>query len=273
MIYAPDDAIVVADAQLSFHADYKRSGTDLILSGDAHEYVLHDHFKGAHRAPLASPDGARLTAADIVKALVGEVDVAQAANNPAASQMIGHVTKLQGSAGVIRNGVSVILNMGDNVEKGDVVESGAGSGHFARGHDRQRRHLRHRSRRPADGQWRPRPVRIRALQPVEHGRGRAHNFRLQHQPRHHRPQAVLQNQLGVGCDLDRGDARQRYLAEAGRSRDPAAEEPGRQLAARERFHRQPACWCRVVPLLLRASIKRCDMPGNPVGWLARWRRY
>ena len=41
--------------------------------------------------------------------------------------MIGHVTKLAGSATVIRNGVSIILNMGDNVEKGDVVQSGSNS--------------------------------------------------------------------------------------------------------------------------------------------------
>ncbi len=41
--------------------------------------------------------------------------------------MIGHVTKLAGSATVIRNGVSIILNNGDNVEKGDVVQSGSNS--------------------------------------------------------------------------------------------------------------------------------------------------
>src|SRR6185437_2251768 len=74
----------------------------------------------------ASPDGAHLTA-DIVKALVGEVEVSQAGAVPSASQVIGHVTKMQGSATIIRNGVSIILNLGDNVEKGDVVESGANS--------------------------------------------------------------------------------------------------------------------------------------------------
>ena len=41
--------------------------------------------------------------------------------------MIGHVTKLVGTATAIRNGVSIILNQGDNVEKGDVVQSGSGS--------------------------------------------------------------------------------------------------------------------------------------------------
>ena len=124
--HAPAGAIIVPDAQLLFHADFSRSGTDLILSKDHHEYVVHDYFMGEKRAPLASPDGAHLTA-DIVKALVGEVEVSQAGNAPVASQVIGHVTKLQGSATAIRNGVSIIVNMGDNVEKGDVVESGASS--------------------------------------------------------------------------------------------------------------------------------------------------
>jgi len=37
------------------------------------------------------------------------------------------VTKLTGSATAIRNGVSIVLNTGDNVNKGDVVQSGSGS--------------------------------------------------------------------------------------------------------------------------------------------------
>ena len=46
---------------------------------------------------------------------------------PAAGHIIGHVTKLVGTATAVRNGVSVILNNGDNVEKGDVVQSGSDS--------------------------------------------------------------------------------------------------------------------------------------------------
>ncbi|HTP93378.1 MAG TPA: hypothetical protein VMJ52_16660, partial [Xanthobacteraceae bacterium] len=125
--HAPADSIVIPDAHLLFHGDFKRSGVDLILSEDGRELVLHDYFKGDKRAPLASPDGAHLTGS-LVDALVGHVQVAQAGGAAAtASQMIGHVTKLQGSATVIRNGVSIILNMGDNVEKGDTVQSGSNS--------------------------------------------------------------------------------------------------------------------------------------------------
>jgi len=123
--HAPADAIVVPDAQFLFHADFKRSGVDLILSQDDRELVLHDYFKGQKHAALASPDGAHLTG-DIVDALTGYVQVSQAGGpDPGANHVIGHVTKLVGSATVVRNGVSIILNMGDNVEKGDVVQSGS----------------------------------------------------------------------------------------------------------------------------------------------------
>jgi fibronectin-binding autotransporter adhesin len=124
--HVPLDAIVVPDAQLLFGGEFKRAGVDLVLSGDGREFVLHDYFKGEKHAPLASPDGAHLTG-DLVNALAGQVQIAQAGGNAAAGQVIGHVTKLAGTATAIRNGVSIILNNGDNVEKGDVVASGSDS--------------------------------------------------------------------------------------------------------------------------------------------------
>src|SRR6202035_22524 len=69
---------------------------------------------------------ARLTG-DIVNALSGHVEYAQADGSASVGKIIGHVTKLVGTATAVRNGVSIILNNGDNVEKGDVVESGADS--------------------------------------------------------------------------------------------------------------------------------------------------
>ena len=124
--HAPADAIIVPDTQLLFNGDFKRSGVDLILSRDGHELVLHDYFKGEKRASLSSPDGAHLTG-DIVGALTGHTEYAQADGSASAGKVIGHVTKLTGSASAIRNGVSIILNNGDNVEKGDVVQSGSNS--------------------------------------------------------------------------------------------------------------------------------------------------
>ena len=124
--HIPPGAIVVPDTQLLFNGEYKRSGVDLILSRDHHELVLQDYFKGEKHAALASPEGAYLTG-DIVNALTGHVEYAQAGGAVAAATVIGHVTKITGSATAIRNGVSVILNNGDNVEKGDVVQAGSDS--------------------------------------------------------------------------------------------------------------------------------------------------
>lgn len=124
--HAPANAVIVPDAHLLFGADFKRSGVDLVLSNDGNEFVVHDYFKGEKRAPLASPDGAHLTG-DIVNALTGQVEYAQAGGGAAAAQIIGHISKLSGSATCIRNGVSIILNNGDDVQKGDVVQSGSNS--------------------------------------------------------------------------------------------------------------------------------------------------
>ncbi|MGJ4892143.1 VCBS domain-containing protein [Bradyrhizobium sp. HKCCYLRH3099] len=124
--HAPADAIVVPDAHFLFSADFKRSGVDLILSSDGRDLVLPDYFKGEKRAPLASPDGAHLTG-DLVNALSGAVQVSQAGAAAAGGKVIGHVTKLVGTATVIRNGVSILLHNGDNVEKGDIVQSGSNS--------------------------------------------------------------------------------------------------------------------------------------------------
>ena len=122
--HAPDGALLVPDPNLLFHGEYKRAGVDLVLSNDGREFVVHDYFKGEKRAALASPDGAHLSG-DLVNALAGHVQYAQAAPSTATAQIIGHVTKLAGSATAIRNGVSIILNNGDDVEKGDVLVTGS----------------------------------------------------------------------------------------------------------------------------------------------------
>ena len=124
--HVPEGAFVVPDANLIFNGEFKRTGPDLVLSHDGHEFVVHDYFRGDKRAAIASPDGAHLTG-DIVNALTGHVEYAQAGPGAAAAQVIGHVTKLTGSATAVRNGVSIILNNGDNVEKGDVVSTGGDS--------------------------------------------------------------------------------------------------------------------------------------------------
>ena len=100
---APADAIIVPDANLLFTGDFHRSGVDLILTKDDRELVLHDYFKGEKRAPLASPDGAHLTA-DLVNALAGNVQVSQADSGAVAGKVIGHVTKIAGRAFILLKG-------------------------------------------------------------------------------------------------------------------------------------------------------------------------
>ncbi|MHC2331250.1 VCBS domain-containing protein [Bradyrhizobium sp. USDA 4454] len=124
--HAPPGAITVDDGQLLFTGDFKRTGLDLVISKDDRELVLHDYFKGEKRAALASPDGAHLTG-ELVNALTGYTQYAQAGGAAEPAKVIGHVTKLTGSATAVRNGVAVVLNQGDNVNKGDVVQSGSDS--------------------------------------------------------------------------------------------------------------------------------------------------
>ena len=86
--HVPDGAFVVPDPNLIFHGDFKRAGSDLVLSHDGHEFVVHDYFRGDKRAAIASPDGAHLSG-DVVNALTGHVQYAQAAPGAAAAQVIG----------------------------------------------------------------------------------------------------------------------------------------------------------------------------------------
>ncbi|MDQ8726344.1 cadherin-like domain-containing protein, partial [Bradyrhizobium sp. LHD-71] len=120
------DAVVVSDADLLFTGEFRRSGSDLMISKDDRRIVIDDYFKSETRTALATRDGAVLSA-DVVQALSGEVQYAQAAPLASAGAVIGRVSKLTGFATAVRNGVSVQLNLGDNVQKGDVVQTGAGS--------------------------------------------------------------------------------------------------------------------------------------------------
>jgi VCBS repeat-containing protein len=124
--HASDSHVVIPDAHLLFSGEYTRIGSDLIISGNGQKFVVGNYFKGETRPALTSKDGATL-AGHIVDALTGHVHYAQATAAPAAGVVIGHIQKLSGSATVIRNGVSVELNIGDAVQKGDVVQTGSNS--------------------------------------------------------------------------------------------------------------------------------------------------
>ncbi|MBB5050075.1 VCBS repeat-containing protein [Afipia massiliensis] len=124
--HASDSHVVVPDAHLLFSGDYTRIGSDLIISGNNQKFVVGNYFKGETRPALSTKDGATL-GGHIVDALTGHVHYAQATAAPAAGTVIGTVQKMSGSASVIRNGVSVELQIGAAVQKGDVIQTGSNS--------------------------------------------------------------------------------------------------------------------------------------------------
>ena len=127
---SPADFITVPDAHLLFEGEYKRSGNDLKLLGeDGQSFYIPDYFKSDNPATLLSPDGAALTP-DVVEALAGPLapgQYAQAGGSSAAAAAIGRVAKVDGSASVVRNGVTITVNVGDGIVKGDVAQTGANS--------------------------------------------------------------------------------------------------------------------------------------------------
>ncbi|WP_128927175.1 Ig-like domain-containing protein [Bradyrhizobium guangxiense] len=118
----------VVDARLLFSGDYQRIGSDLIISDQLSRVVVPDYFKahGHTRPLLVSPEGAPLPA-DFVDALTGYTAYAQAGAQSAAGKVVGHVIKMTGSASIVRNGVTIVANVGDVVYQGDVVQTGSNS--------------------------------------------------------------------------------------------------------------------------------------------------
>src|SRR5579862_8331962 len=117
-------------AEFLFHGEYKRAGNDLKIIGEhGTAFVVDDYFKTGHLHTLFAPDGAALSG-DIVAALAGPLapgQYAQATPPQGAAQAIGRVATEQGSAIAVRNGVTVALNVGDVVLKGDVIQTQGGS--------------------------------------------------------------------------------------------------------------------------------------------------
>ena len=120
------DTVTIRDAHLLFGGDYERSGADLIVSDHDHRVVVPNYFLGDKHPTLVSPDGAALDP-KVIEALTGHVQYAQASGAAAAAKVVGHVIKMTGSASVVRNGVTVTLNEGENVLQNDVVQTGSGS--------------------------------------------------------------------------------------------------------------------------------------------------
>src|SRR3977135_3300217 len=115
-------SVTIPDAHFLFHADFKRTGSDLTLTGeDGHRVVVPGYFAHEHLPTLLSPEGAALTGA-VIANLVGSQapdQYAQAGTQVQTSPLaIGRVATVQGGATAVRNGVAVALNVGDVVLKG-----------------------------------------------------------------------------------------------------------------------------------------------------------
>ena len=118
-------AFTVSDAHLLFSGSYERHGRDLIISDQTQHLVVPNYFHGDKRPLLVSPDGAPLDSA-IVDALTGHTQYAQAGGSPA-GKVVGHIAKMTGSASIVRNGVTIDVQVGDAVYQSDVLQTGSSS--------------------------------------------------------------------------------------------------------------------------------------------------
>jgi VCBS repeat-containing protein len=122
--------LVIPDAHLLFNAEFKRAGADLVLAGpDGKRLVVVDYFKDDTLPALVSPEGAAL-AGDIVAALAGPAAPGQYAQLTAPTPTtppIGRVETVTGNVVAVRNGVAVVLNVGDAVYRNDVIQTGSNS--------------------------------------------------------------------------------------------------------------------------------------------------
>src|SRR6516165_470959 len=123
------DRVEIDDTLFLFSAHFKKSGSDLILTGDdGRKLVLADYFNLPNR-PALSSHGAFLSA-DLVSRLAGPDAPGQyaQAGAPAGAQVIGKCERLGGGATVQHaNGVTEELKVNDVILKGDVVMTSDGS--------------------------------------------------------------------------------------------------------------------------------------------------
>ena len=124
--HARADLFVVKDAHLLFSGDFQRSGNDLIISDHVDHVTVPNYFHGDKRPLIVSPEGAPLDSR-FIDAVIGHDAYAQAGALTPALKTVGHVVKMTGSASVVRNGVSIVVNIGDTLYQNDVVQTGSSS--------------------------------------------------------------------------------------------------------------------------------------------------
>ena len=123
-------SLTIPDASLLFSAEFKRSGSDLVLVGsNGQKFIVVDYFRFEKRPDLVAGDGAVLSAKVVESLAVSNAPTqyAQATTPSPSVQVIGKVEKVTGSVTAIRNGVAVTLNAGDALNKTDIVQTGSNS--------------------------------------------------------------------------------------------------------------------------------------------------
>ncbi len=122
-------AVIIPDAHFLLHADFKRDGSDLILTGDhGKSAIVPDYFATDQRATLFAGNGMSLLPG-VVEALAGPLapgQYAQAGGAQQGAQAVGRVAKVDGNVTVVRNGVAITVKVGDAILKGDVLQTGSG---------------------------------------------------------------------------------------------------------------------------------------------------
>ncbi|MBV9555515.1 MAG: VCBS domain-containing protein, partial [Pseudolabrys sp.] len=123
---SPSEVITIPDTELLFHGDFKRAGNDLTIKGEGGKsHTVYGYFDTDEHRALFAPNGAQLSG-DVVAALAGPLapgQYAQAGDPVSANTPIGKVATVSGTAQAVRNGVAVTLNVGDQVLKGDVIQT------------------------------------------------------------------------------------------------------------------------------------------------------
>jgi hypothetical protein len=124
----PGVPLVVPGGAFLLHADFNRSGEDLILIGPGgKEVVIEGYFSSDSPPDLMTAGGAMLNA-DLVVKLVGPLapgQYAQAGPAGAVAEAIGKVDTVEGTVEAIRaDGTKVTLTKGDAIFQGDTLLTG-----------------------------------------------------------------------------------------------------------------------------------------------------
>lgn len=122
------DTVTVPGGDWLLHAKFSHMGPDLLLTGeDGVQLLVRDYFAQMNLPDLVTDHGA-VIGGDLAARLAGPLvpgQYAQAGDAPTAAS-VGNVSKLSGEANVRHaDGTSAPLKQGDQIFKGDVVQTGA----------------------------------------------------------------------------------------------------------------------------------------------------